>query len=56
MTDQTKNAIAFVQQALTDFANTLAPSVKGPFIQNAQQALNHIDAELTPKKPDADHG
>jgi hypothetical protein len=46
MTDQTKQALIFIQQALNDYAATLAPSVRSIFIREASQALQLIDSAI----------
>ena len=51
MTNQTKQALGFLQQALNDYSGTLAPSVRGPFIAEASKALQVIDTALS--EPDA---
>jgi hypothetical protein len=38
-----KNALAHVAQALNDYAATLAPSVRGPYLAYTQECLNVID-------------
>jgi len=55
MTDQTQQALAFMQQVLNDYSATLAPSVRGPFVQAASQALQTLDTELSKvaEKPNA---
>ena len=44
----TKQALVYLQQALNDYANTLPPSVRGPFIKEADAAFMTLDAALTP--------
>ena len=39
MTDQQKSAIAYLAQVAADHAATLAPSVRGPFVRECEQAL-----------------
>jgi hypothetical protein len=48
MTEQQKNALSYVTAALSEYAATLAPSVRGPFIREAGTALKEIEAGLTP--------
>lgn len=45
MTEQQKQALAYIAQALTDYANTLPPSVKGPFLREAQAAMKLLEDE-----------
>lgn len=35
-------ALQYVTQALTDYSNTLAPSVRGPFLRESQAALDAL--------------
>lgn len=35
-------ALQYVAQALTDYSNTLAPSVRGPFLRESQAALDAL--------------
>lgn len=46
MNDQTKKAIVHITQALNDFANTLPPSARGPFISTTQDDIKQIESEL----------
>jgi hypothetical protein len=41
--DQRKAALAHITQALNDFATTMAPSVRGPYLAYTQECLNVID-------------
>ena len=52
MTEQQKAAITYIAQALTDYANTLPPSVKGPFLREAQAAIKLLEGE--PEKAEAE--
>lgn len=45
MTSQ--QALAFISQALTDFSNTMQPSVRGPFVRVADDAVR----ALAPQQP-----
>jgi hypothetical protein len=35
-------ALQYVAQALNDYSNTLAPSVRGPFLRESQAALDAL--------------
>lgn len=49
-----QQALEFITQALNDYMLTMAQSVKVPFGQVAQQAINVLKEEAIPKdKPDA---
>jgi hypothetical protein len=48
MTDQQKNALQYVAAALSEYGNTLPPTVRGPFVREAQAALKEIESGLTP--------
>lgn len=45
MTDAQKQALQYLAQVASDHANTLAPSVKGPFIRECQAAIKALEAE-----------
>lgn len=40
MTEQEKQAIKYLLTVAEDFAHTLAPSVRGPFVREVQTAAN----------------
>jgi hypothetical protein len=48
MTDKKKNALQYIAAALNEYGNTLPPTVRGPFIREAQAALKEVEAGLTP--------
>jgi hypothetical protein len=41
--DPRKQALAYVTQALNEYAATLPPSVRGPFIREAQAAIKALE-------------
>ena len=43
-TDPRKQALAYVTQALNEYAATLPPSVRGPFVREAQAAIKVLEA------------
>lgn len=43
--------IKYLTQVCSDFAATLPPSARGPFIQAAQQAIDAIKAKLAKGLP-----
>jgi len=45
MTDAQKQAIQYLAAACSDFANTLAPSIRGPFVRECQEAIKILEAE-----------
>jgi hypothetical protein len=47
LTDNQKNALQYVAAALNEYGNTLAPTVRGPFVREAQAALKEIEEGLT---------
>lgn len=49
MTEQQNQALQYIAAALSDYANTLPPSVKGPFLREAQAAIKALEGE--PKNP-----
>lgn len=51
MTEQQKQALQYLAAAVSDYANTMPPSVKGPFVRECQSALGVIEAGLTPPLP-----
>jgi hypothetical protein len=52
MNDQTKQALTYIAAALGEYANTLAPAVRGPFQREAQAALKIVEDAL-PKEAEA---
>ena len=51
MTDQQKQALQYLATAVSDYANTMPPSVKGPFVRECQAALGSIESVLTQPAP-----
>lgn len=51
MTDQQKQALQYLAAVASDYANTLPPSVRGPFARECQEAIKVLEAE-PPKKDD----
>lgn len=47
MTDQTKQAIQYLAAAVSDYANTMPASVRGPFSRECQVAIRQIEESLT---------
>jgi hypothetical protein len=43
MTEEQKQALTYIASALNDYANTLAPSVKMPFLNTAQAAIKALE-------------
>lgn len=51
MTDAQKQALQYLAAACSDYANTLAPSVRGPFIAQCQAAIKALEAEPAIQPP-----
>lgn len=45
MTDEQKQALQYIAQAVSDYANTLPPSVRGPFVNECKVAIQTLEAE-----------
>ena len=43
--DPRAQALQYIATALNDYANTLAPSVRGPFLREAQAAIKALEPE-----------
>lgn len=43
--DPRAQALQYIATALNDYANTLAPSVRGPFLREAQSAIKALEPE-----------
>ena len=56
MTDNQKQALKYLAQAVSDYANTLAPSVRGPFANECQAAIKILEAEQEAKPQDITKG
>jgi hypothetical protein len=59
MTEQQKQALAYIAQALTDYSATLPPSVRGPFLRESQAAIKALEATPAlsePGEPATVHG
>jgi len=54
MTPTQKQALQYLNTACVDFANTMAPSVRGPFARECQEAIGILEAELAPPVVNAD--
>ena len=50
MTDAQKQALQYLAQVASDYANTLPPSVKGPMIRERQEAIKALETESTETK------
>jgi hypothetical protein len=51
--DQAKQALAYLSAALSEYAATLAPSVRGPFEREATAALKIVQERLEQPKETA---
>ena len=49
MTDAQNQALQYLAAACSDYANTLPPSVKGPFIRECQEAIKALEAPAEAK-------
>ena len=49
MTPAQKQALQYLAAACSDYANTLPPSIRGPFVHECQEALKILEA--TPGPP-----
>ncbi len=57
MNDQQKQALQYLATACSDYANSLPPSVKGPFVRECQQAIKILEGSASePGEPDTVHG
>ena len=45
MTDTQKQALQYLAQAVSDYANTLPPSVRGPFVNECKVAIQILETE-----------
>ena len=45
MTPTQKQALQYLAAACSDYANTLAPSIRGPFLRECQEAIKILEAE-----------
>jgi len=45
MTPAQKQALQYLAAACSDYANTLAPSIRGPFARECQEAIKILEAE-----------
>jgi hypothetical protein len=45
VTDAQKQALQYLAQVASDYANTLAPSVRGPFANECKAAIRALEAE-----------
>jgi hypothetical protein len=56
MTKAGQSQLAYLARVCEDFSATLAPSVRGPFIREAQTAINDLAALLAiPDDKNQDH-
>jgi hypothetical protein len=57
MNDQQKQALQYLAAACSDYANSLPPSVKGPFIRECQAAIKILEGSPSePGEPATVHG
>jgi len=54
MTPTQKQALQYLNTACVDFANTMAPSVRGPFARECQEAIRILEAEPSAPVVNAD--
>lgn len=45
MTPRQKQALQYLATACSDHANTLPPSIRGPFVRECQEAIKRLEAE-----------
>ena len=45
MTDAQKQALQYLAAVASDYANTLPPSVRGPFVRECQAAIKALEPE-----------
>jgi hypothetical protein len=45
VTEAQKQALQYLAQAVSDYANTLPPSVRGPFVRECQAAIKVLEAD-----------
>ena len=45
MTPTQKQALQYLNTACVDFANTMGPSIRGPFARECQEAIKILEAE-----------
>ena len=50
MTDAQKQALQYLAAACSDYANSLPPSVRGPFIRECQAAIKALEPEAEAPK------
>ncbi len=48
MTDAQKQALQYLAQVASDYANTLPASVRGPMVRECQAAIKALEAEPAP--------
>ncbi len=52
MKPEQQQALQYLATAVSDYANSLPPSIKGPFVRECQSALSVIESGLaTPPAP-----
>lgn len=54
--DPRQQALQYIAQALSDYADTLKPSVKGPFIREADAALKALTDPPKAQAQESYHG
>lgn len=47
----TQKSLQYLAQIASDYANTLAPSARGPFLQAAQKAVDTLQRHCHPAPP-----
>ncbi len=51
MTEQQKQALAYLAQVASDYAGTLPASVRGPMVRECQAAIKALEGEPEQAKP-----
>jgi hypothetical protein len=51
VTDQQKQALQYLAAVASDYAATLPPSVRGPFVREAQAAIRMLESEPSASEP-----
>ena len=51
MNEEQNKALQYLAAVASDYANTLPPSVRGPFVREAQTAIKALEDIATEAKP-----
>jgi hypothetical protein len=49
MSKEHEQALTYVAQALNEYANTMQPTVRGPFLRECQAAIKVLESDPAPK-------